>query len=130
VLIDVAANPDVEGERLLEMLHHIARAGGPPDRERHRALPGRPSGEEQVWELEHVVRMQVREEHSCDRAERHAGLRESQRCPTAAVEQEALPTGLDERARPVLPQVDHRPRAGAEQDDLEAIGRHRRGRRW
>ena len=97
--------------------------------ERRSALPSCPTGQEQVGELEHVVRMQVREEHPRDRAERDAGLRKPQRRPAAAVEQEALPAGLHEGARPVLLQVDRRPHAGAEQDDLEGVGRPRRRRR-
>jgi peptidoglycan/xylan/chitin deacetylase (PgdA/CDA1 family) len=121
-LVDVAAHVDVEVECLQQVVHHRARARRPPDGERHDTPPSGPSREQQVGKLDDVVRMQVGEEDSRDRADRHAGLREPKRRPSAAVEQEALPPCLDESARAVLLEVDHWARAGTEQDDLEAVG--------
>src|SRR3954447_3659225 len=109
VLVDITAHPDIEGERLLKVRHHGVRPGRSPDLEWYRALPTSPASEEQVGELEHVVRVQVREEHSRDGAYRHTGLRESQRCPAAAVEQKALTARFDQRARSILLQIHGRP---------------------
>jgi len=60
--VNVAAHVNVKGERPLKVLHHFARALRPPDFKRDLAPAADPTSQEEVWNLDHVVGMQVRQE--------------------------------------------------------------------
>src|SRR5262245_5759069 len=113
-LVDVAPNPDVEIERLLDVLHHVLRAGGPPDSERRLATLRTPSCQVEVWKSDDVIRVKVRQKDIPYLAQKHADLRDTDAGAAAAVEEQSLTTGLDENAWSESFWVGVRPAAGSE----------------
>ncbi len=128
--VHVAADVNVEGERLFECAHHVARAVRSPDLERRLASRrSYPASQEQIRNLHHVIGMQMRQEQSADRTDRNTCLYEANGCTSAAVEQESLAARLHERACAKLSQIHRRTAAGSEQGDSETVGWDRLRRR-
>ena len=70
--------------------------------------PASPTRQEQVGNLDNVVRVQVCQEQATDRADRHSGLGQAKGGTAAAVEKQAHTSRLDQCACPELLQVDPR----------------------
>ena len=64
LFVHVAAHVNVKGERLQNVIHHVARTLWPPDLERDPAPTADPTSQEQVRDLDHVVGMEVGEEQA------------------------------------------------------------------
>src|SRR6266487_4228345 len=52
--VHVSANVNIKGERLLHVIHHVARTIWSPDLERDLAPTANPTSQEQVRNLDHV----------------------------------------------------------------------------
>src|SRR6478735_8584274 len=70
------ANPDVFAERRVKVLGHLGETVRPIDRE-WPCPPHHPRSEDEVWQAEHVIAMEVRDEGCRDAVDRQAGRGES-----------------------------------------------------
>jgi hypothetical protein len=82
----VTPDMNIKGERLLEAIHHVARALGPPYLKRDLSPAASPTSQKQVRDLDHVVGMQVRQEQPADCANGHTNLGQAKGGSTPAVE--------------------------------------------
>jgi hypothetical protein len=99
MFVDISTHVDVEGERLLEMRHHVARALRSPYLERDPAWrQSRPPGQQQVRDVDDVVGVQMGEKELAHRTRLHARLDEPLHQPAPRVEEKTLIAGFDERA--------------------------------
>src|SRR5262245_16795853 len=85
LLVDVAPDPDVEIECLLEVLHHVLCAGRPPDSERRLASLRAPSCQIEIRESDDVIGVKMRQKDIPDLAQKHADLRDTDAGAAAAV---------------------------------------------
>ena len=78
---------DVKGERLLHVIHHVARALWPPYLKRDPPPTANPTSQEQIRNLNNMVGMQVCQEQPADRAERDSNLCQAKGGAAPAVEE-------------------------------------------
>src|SRR6476659_2207083 len=105
LFVHIAAHVNVKGERPLKVIHHLARTFGPPDLKRNHAPTTGPTSQEQVRNLENMIRVQVCQEHATDRADWHANLGQAKGGAAATVKKQAYAPRLDQCACPELLQV-------------------------
>src|SRR6185436_5811273 len=114
--VDIAANVNVEGKRLLDVVHHVARARRPPNLKTFLARSARsPWRQKQVRDADDMIRVKVREKQLVNLGKVGAGLCQANGHRSSTIEQQFLAAGLDQSGGTKPIEIHRRPRSSPQQ---------------